>query len=95
MRINDIIIKPHVTEKAVGKSKATVYSFEVALLASKDQVRNAVQELFSVKVDKVRTVVRKGKIKRAGRKMLPKQRPDRKIAYVTVKEGTISVFPQA
>ncbi len=95
MRINDIIIQPHLTEKAVGKSKATVYSFEVALLASKDQVRNAVQELFSVKVDSVRTVVRKGKIKRAGRKMLPKQRPDRKIAYVTVKEGTISVFPQA
>lgn len=94
MRINDIIIQPHLTEKAVGKAKATVYSFEVALLASKDQIRNAVQELFSVKVDRVRTVVRKGKFKRTGRKMITKQRPDRKIAYVTVKEGTISVFPQ-
>lgn len=94
MRINDIIIKPHLTEKAVGKTKSTVYPFEVAILSSKDQIRAAIESLFSVKVNRVRTVTRKGKLKRAGKKMLKKQLPDRKIAYVSLKSGSIDIFPQ-
>lgn len=94
MRINDVIIKPHITEKGIGKTKTTVYPFEVALSSSKDQIKHAIEALFSVKVSQVRTATRKGKQKRVGKKMLKKQLPDRKIAYVTVKTGTIDVFPQ-
>ncbi len=94
MRINDIIIKPHITEKGIGKTKMTIYPFEVAVSSSKDQIKHAIEALFTVKVDSVKTTMRKGKIKRAGRKMIKKELPDRKIAYVTVKTGTIDVFPQ-
>jgi len=55
----------------------------------------AVESMFKVKVASVRISIRNGKEKRVGRKMQKVSKPDLKIAYVTVKEGTIDIFPKA
>ena len=57
-----VIFRPLVTEKGMHRStRNNQYAFEVSTQASKDDVRRAVEELFHVKVDKVRTQNRRGK----------------------------------
>jgi large subunit ribosomal protein L23 len=57
-----VILRPLVTEKGMHRStRNNQYAFEVHLQATKDDVRRAVEELFSVQVDKVRTQNRRGK----------------------------------
>jgi large subunit ribosomal protein L23 len=57
-----VILRPLVTEKGMHRStRNNQYAFEVHLQATKDDVRRAVEELFSVEVDKVRTQNRRGK----------------------------------
>ncbi len=74
------------TEKATrlreGDNKVV---FEVALEANKAQIRSAVEELFSVRVTDVNTMVQRGKRKRMGRRVGP--RPNWKKAIVTLREG--------
>ena len=65
MEPHQIILRPLVTEKGVYQStEYNQYAFEVNPLATKDDVRQAVEELFDVKVVKVRTQNRKGKPRR-------------------------------
>jgi large subunit ribosomal protein L23 len=60
-----VILRPLVTEKGMHRStRNNQYAFEVHLQASKDDVRRAVEDLFNVKVDKVRTQNRRGKPRR-------------------------------
>jgi large subunit ribosomal protein L23 len=60
-----VIMRPLVTEKGVHRStRQNQYAFEVNPLASKEDVRRAVEELFEVTVVKVRTQNRKGKPRR-------------------------------
>jgi large subunit ribosomal protein L23 len=62
---HQIILRPLVTEKGVHKAtRVNQYAFEVNPLADKLDVRRAVEELFDVKVTKVRTQNRKGKPRR-------------------------------
>ena len=62
---HQVIIKPLVTEKGMHKStRNNAYAFEVSRLATKSDVKRAVEELFSVKVLKVHTQNRKGKPRR-------------------------------
>lgn len=62
---HQVIIKPLVTEKGMHKStRNNAYAFEVNRLATKADVRRAVEELFDVKVLKVHTQNRKGKPRR-------------------------------
>ena len=57
-----VILRPLVTEKGMHRStRNNQYAFEVHLQASKNDVRRAVEDLFNVKVDKVRTQNRRGK----------------------------------
>jgi large subunit ribosomal protein L23 len=57
-----VIVRPLVTEKGMHRStRNNQYAFEVNSLATKDDVRRAVEDLFSVKVEKVRTQTRRGK----------------------------------
>jgi large subunit ribosomal protein L23 len=57
-----VVLRPLVTEKGMHRStRNNQYAFEVHLQATKDDVRRAIEELFSVKVDKVRTQNRRGK----------------------------------
>jgi large subunit ribosomal protein L23 len=85
-----IIIAPVITEKATLISQYNQVTFKVASWANKQQVKAAVESLFSVKVEGVNTLTQKGKIKRfRGR---PGQRSDVKKAIVTLAEGhTIDV----
>lgn len=65
LEAHQIILRPLVTEKGVHRStRINQYAFEVNALATKGDVRRAVEELFEVKVDKVRTQNRKGKPRR-------------------------------
>jgi|SRR3954469_6398969 len=65
-----VILRPLVTEKGMHRStRNNQYAFQVHLQASKDDVRRAVEDLFNVKVDKVRTQNRRGKPRRHKFKM--------------------------
>ena len=81
-----IIRRPVITEKGLGvkESEATLV-FEVSSKASKTEIKNAVQSIFKVKVDAVRTANFVGKERRRGK--FTGYRPDWKKAYVRLKEG--------
>lgn len=62
---HQVILRPLVTEKGMHRSsRQNQYAFEVNPLATKVDVRRAVEELFDVKVLKVRTQIRRGKSRR-------------------------------
>ena len=62
---HQILLRPLVTEKGYHKAeKLNAYTFEVNRMASKDDIRKAVEELFEVKVVRVNTQNRKGKPRR-------------------------------
>jgi large subunit ribosomal protein L23 len=64
----DIIIRPLITEQGMHFANVKgAYSFEVNRKANKIQIKNAVEKIYGVKVDKVRTANRKGKHRRRGR----------------------------
>ncbi|MCL2766181.1 MAG: 50S ribosomal protein L23 [Peptococcaceae bacterium] len=87
----DILKKPLVTEKSTSLLVQNKYTFIVDLNANKIEIRQAVEDLFKVKVEKVNTMRVKGKIKRVRR--IPGRTPERKKAIVTLKEGDrIEIF---
>lgn len=62
---HQIVLRPLVTEKGTHQfTRHNAYCFEVSLLAAKDQIKVAVQQLFNVRVEKVRTQMRLGKQRR-------------------------------
>ena len=64
----NIIIRPIITEQGMHfASTRGAYSFEVNKKANKTQIKNAIEKIYSVKVDKVRTANRIGKIRKRGR----------------------------
>jgi large subunit ribosomal protein L23 len=64
----NIIVRPLVTEQGMHfASTRNAYSFEVNRRANKAQIRNAVEKIYGVKVQKVRTANLKGKYRRRGR----------------------------
>ena len=86
--IHDILRSPHVTEKSTlekEKSGGLMVTFEVRPDVKKQQIKEAVEEIFDVKVEKVRTARYSGKIKRqcrySGRQSAWKK------AYVTLRQG--------
>lgn len=81
----DVIRRPIITEKATMASEANAVVFEVAIDASKPEIKAAVEALFSVKVKAVNTTIAKGKVKRF--KGRPGKRNDVKKAYVTLEAG--------
>lgn len=87
MNANQIIRRPLVTEKStiMREAGANIIAFEVDPNANKIQVKDAVEELFKVKVDEVRLFNVRGKMKRMGR--WQGKRRDWRKAYVRLKEG--------
>jgi large subunit ribosomal protein L23 len=81
----DVILAPHITEKATLASENNAVVFKVANDATKPQIKEAVEALFDVKVKGVNTIVQKGKTKRWKGK--PYKRTDLKKAVVTLAEG--------
>ena len=81
----DVIVAPHITEKATLLSENNAVVFKVANTASKPQIKEAIEALYDVKVTGVNTIVQKGKSKRWKGK--PYKRSDIKKAVVTLAEG--------
>ena len=95
MKINELLVRPIITEKATNLTKQKIFTFQVNLKANKNQIKEALEKLYKVKVGRVRIVVRKGKVRKVGKKMKPKTLSNIKIAYVFLKEGKLDLFPQA
>jgi len=81
----DVIKKPVVSEKTTMLGSANQYVFEVAKDLDKPMVKKSVESIFSVKVEAVRTFIRKGKVKRF--KGMKGKRSDVKYAIVSLKKG--------
>ena len=86
MTIHEVLLKPVVTEKGItAKEEARTICFQVAAGANKIQVKQAVEKLFSVKVEEVRTANFEGKLRRRGK--FAAYRSDWKKAYVKLLPG--------
>lgn len=84
--IHDVLRGPLLTEKGtLLKEKENKVLFRVAKGANKIEIKNAVEKIFKVKVERVATINCMGKTKRMGR--YEGKRPDWKKAVVTLREG--------
>ncbi len=87
----DILIRPLITEKTTAMMQDNKYTFIVPLKANKIEIRQAVEQIFKVKVLDVNTIRVLGKVKRMGRTQ--GKRPDYKKAIVKLAPGqTIEFF---
>lgn len=88
----EIVKKPLISEKGQRlNEEANQATFEVAMSANKIEIKQAVEKLFSVRVDHVRTMIVRGKERRVGRRS--GRTPNWKKAVVTLKPGeTIELF---
>lgn len=97
MSVWDILKSPLITEKSVilkeessqedddERNNGQVLTFRVARQAGKHDIKRAIEEIFNVKVSKIRTVQYEGKMKKRGR--FEGRRASWKKAYVTLKKG--------
>ncbi|MFB3739745.1 MAG: 50S ribosomal protein L23 [Candidatus Velamenicoccus archaeovorus] len=87
----DVIIRPVVSEKSYAGLEANVYTFLVDRRANKTEIKEAIQQIWNVRVVSVNTLNRKGKVKR--RRFTTGKRADQKRAIVTLAEGdSIEIF---
>jgi large subunit ribosomal protein L23 len=84
-RMRQIVRRPLLSEKSALKQEKGTLCFQVARDANKIEIRQAVQHLFGVKVQKVRTLNVRGKMRRF--RLAVGKRPNWKKAYVILKEG--------
>ena len=87
MDARDVIIAPVVSEKSYMLNETGAYTFKVHPDANKIEIRNAVEEIFNVRVTKVNTLNRQGKRKRNRRSWTLGHRAATKRAIVTLVEG--------
>ncbi|MCO5201642.1 MAG: 50S ribosomal protein L23 [Chloroflexi bacterium] len=80
-----VLLRPIITEKTTVLTGLDKYVFEVDIRANKNQIKEAVQVAFNVRVVEVNTMTMKGKPKRFGRRVV--NRPDWKKAVVTLVPG--------
>ena len=85
LRHYDVVRGPHITEKATMASEHNAVVFRVANDATKPEIKAAVEALFSVKVEKVNTIVQKGTTKKWKGK--PYTKSDFKKAIVRLAQG--------
>lgn len=98
--LSTILVTPVTTEKAYGLSRKNVYVFNVPLQANKNEIVEAVEGQYDVKVNAVKTLVQQGKAVRfsRGKNRYPgaTKRVDSKKAYVTLAEGSsLAIFEQS
>lgn len=83
--LRDVLIKPYITEKTTAMMADNKYTFIVPLTANKIEIRQAVEQIFKVKVLDVSTLRVLGKTKRMGKHI--GKRPDFKKAIVKLAPG--------
>jgi len=86
----DIIIKPIISEKSYALIDEGKYTFEVHTRSNKTEIKQAIEEIFSVKVDSINTLNRVGKTRKTRFGM--GKRKDTKRAIVSLKSGSIDIF---
>lgn len=87
----DIIFRPVVSEKSYAGLEQNTYTFLVDKRSSKTEIKEAIQQIWGVSVTSVRTLNRRGKVKR--RRFTMGKRADEKRAVVTLAEGDrIEIF---
>jgi len=87
----DVIIRPVVSEKSYAGLDQNTYTFLVDKRSNKTEIKEAIQQIWDVQVTSVRTLNRKGKVKR--RRFTKGKRADEKRAIVTLAEGdSIEIF---
>lgn len=92
LRPYQVVLRPMVTEKGTHQStRYNSYTFQVSPVATKDQIKVAIQELFNVRVDKVRTQNREGKQTRF-RQTLGRQSNWKKAIVTLHEEDKIEFF---
>lgn len=89
-----ILKQPVISEKSIGlANRENTFTFVVDRKANKNQIREAIEQLFSVKVIRVNTTIRNSQMRLTGKRRLPKKQGKVKKAMVTLKEGdTIELF---
>ena len=89
--VYDVVYGPMITEKSALQQDENIFVFRVGPNANKIQIKKAIEDLFGVNVEGVRTVQVRGKNKRFGRHFGKRQ--NWKKAYVTLAEGdSINVY---
>jgi large subunit ribosomal protein L23 len=87
----DIVIRPIVSEKSYAGLERNTYTFLVDGRANKTEIKEAIQQIWNVRVLGVNTMNRRGKVKQT--RLGTGRRPDQKRAIVTVAEGdSIEIF---
>ena len=92
MDARDIIKRPVITERSSEIMADKKYTFEVDVKANKTQVKDAVQEIFGVKVEKVNIMNYKGKFKRMGRHAGYTNKRRKAIVTLTQDSTDIEIF---
>lgn len=88
-----VLLRPIKTEKSTAAAQKGNFTFLVGKDATKGQIRQLISEMFKVDVVRVRTVAKKGKSRKSGKKRLTYQLPDRKHAIVKLAKGqSIELF---
>jgi large subunit ribosomal protein L23 len=89
----DVIIRPMVSEKSYAGLEQNRYTFLVDPRSNKTEIKEAVQAIWNVRVLRVSTMNRRGKVKRF--RYTEGKRPDQKMAVVTLAPGdSIEIFEQ-
>ncbi len=89
----DVILRPVVSEKSYALLDQNVYTFVVHPSANKIEIKQAVETIFNVKVTKISTLNRKGKLKRNRKSNTFGKRPDTKRAIVALApDDRIDIF---
>ena len=91
MHLYEVLRRPLITEKGAGLQTQNKYAFEVASVANKHQIKQAVEKAFNVKVSAVNVMTVSGKTRRVGRRQVLTQ--SWKKAIVTLNPGDkIEIF---
>ena len=92
MEARDVIKRPVITERSAEIMADKKYTFEVDVRANKTQVKDAVEEIFGVKVEKVNIMNYKGKFKRMGRYAGYTNKRRKAIVTLTADSKEIEIF---
>ncbi len=88
----DIIIKPLITERSMEDMAEKKYTFEVDKKANKTEIKNAIEKIFDVKVERVNTMNMLGKEKRMGRYVGRRKNWKKAIVKLTADSKEIEFF---
>ncbi|KYC59874.1 50S ribosomal protein L23 [Heyndrickxia coagulans] len=92
MDARDVLKRPVITERSMGLTADKKYTFEVDVKANKTEIKDAVEEIFGVKVAKVNVANYKGKFKRMGRYTGYTNKRRKAVVTLTADSKEIEIF---